>query len=132
MTAFYQYALVFAVQVVLAVIINLAFSLWFRKDRKAEKVLDPSETTPAKSETLITGRLSAQQFIQKLRDAELWSIRAGFNEIELIVWSKDGLAGKREWILGPDPVKTEIGEYQDFVKSVNEITGAKYKIENKP
>lgn len=76
-------------------------------------------------------RLSAQEFIQKMRDAETWSLRydTGGHEYEtmLVLPVKGGTYEDRECFLGPDPIETDITAYREFADAVMEIVDLRLK-----
>lgn len=68
-------------------------------------------------------RLSAQEFIEKMRDAETWSLKQELPSYEtmLVLPVKDGTFEDREYFLGPDPAETDITAYRNFTDEVLKI-----------
>lgn len=134
------------IQLVLAIVIDTIFSQWkwAKRNRQLDKraaLLDEREKTvkvgekrskiinEKEADPVYKGRLSANDFIEKMRNAEKWSIRTGFStatmcrEVELVVPVQGGKSDEREHYLGPDPFETDDWIYRDFIDAITEITG---------
>lgn len=146
-----QYFIFLAIGFVISIIINFAFDkfAWKKRNEKLKmredaltdlesqyknRVAESAHVVPIEPiEIKPIERLSAQEFIQKMRDAESWCIKTGYifnsmyREVELTVYVKNGPA---ECFLGPDPLETHDWVYKDFIDALTEITGVSKSVIN--
>jgi hypothetical protein len=68
-------------------------------------------------------RVPAEEFIQKLADAEEWMlwVNPAFEEVELIIMEND----MPSVFHGPDPMSMGFTEYKDFAAQVDAISAVK-------
>jgi hypothetical protein len=131
--------LLIAIQFVLAVLVERTYTTYIYNKRNDELTRRENAMTdriendhvendgrPPEPEPIFMGRLSADDFIQKMRDAKSWSIRTGYSmatmcrEIEVVIPNEDGV---KEHFLGPDPIETVDWTYRYFIEALTEITG---------